>query len=437
MTREPLKRGPKKRAFPPLHFSAPGLLSFRGVIGCECWRGKDRPVKLAERIGRLGAESAFDVLVKARGLEALGRSIVHLEIGEPDFPTPPHIVEAAKRALDEGWTHYGPTQGLPELREAIASYISRTRGIPVGPQQVAVVPGGKPIIFFPLIALVEPGDEVIYPNPGFPIYESMIRFLGAKPVAMPLVESRGFSIDLDLLYDRLTDRTKLVILNAPQNPTGGVIPREDLRAISEMLANRDVMVLSDEIYSRIHYGDEPPVSITAFPSMLEKTIILDGFSKTYAMTGWRIGYGVMPEWLVTAVNKLMVNSNSCTASFTQRAGIAALTGPQDAVTAMVTEFKRRRDAFCAGLNQIPGFRCALPGGAFYAFPNVTATGMSSRRLADLLLEEAGVSCLNGGDFGEYGEGYLRFSYANSYANLMEAVERIRKVSVKWQAVMAR
>ena len=394
-------------------------------------------MRLAERIGRLGAESAFDVLVKARGLEALGRSIVHLEIGEPDFPTPPHIVEAAKRALDEGWTHYGPTQGLPELREAIASYISRTRGILVGPQQVAVVPGGKPIIFFPLIALVEPGDEVIYPNPGFPIYESMIRFLGAKPVAMPLVESRGFSIDLDLLYDRLTDRTKLVILNAPQNPTGGVIPHEDLRAISEMLANRDVMVLSDEIYSRIHYGDEPPVSITAFPSMLEKTIILDGFSKTYAMTGWRIGYGVMPEWLVTAVNKLMVNSNSCTASFTQRAGIAALTGPQDAVAAMVREFKRRRDAFCAGLNQIPGFRCALPGGAFYAFPNVTATGMSSRRLSDLLLEEAGVSCLNGGDFGEYGEGHIRFSYANSYANLMEAVERIRKVSVKWQAVMAR
>ena len=394
-------------------------------------------MKLAERMSRIGVESAFDVLLRARALEAQGRNVIHLEIGEPDFPTPPHIVEAAKRALDEGWTHYGPTQGLPELREAIASYISRTRGILVGPQQVAVVPGGKPIIFFPLIALVEPGDEVIYPNPGFPIYESMIRFLGAKPVAMPLVESRGFSIDLVLLDDRLTDRTKLVILNAPQNPTGGVIPHEDLRAISEMLANRDVMVLSDEIYSRIHYGDEPPVSITAFPSMLEKTIILDGFSKTYAMTGWRIGYGVMPEWLVTAVNKLMVNSNSCTASFTQRAGIAALTGPQDAVAAMVTEFKRRRDAFCAGLNQIPGFRCALPGGAFYAFPNVTATGMSSRRLADLLLEEAGVSCLNGGDFGEYGEGYIRFSYANSYANLMEAVERIRKVSVKWQAVMAR
>ena len=393
-------------------------------------------MKLAERIGRLGVESAFDVLVKARALEAKGRSIVHLEIGEPDFPTPPHIVEAGKRALDEGWTHYGPTQGLPELREAIAAYISQSRGIQVGPQHVCVVPGGKPIIFFPLMALLEAGDEVIYPNPGFPIYESMIRFLGAKPVPMPLVESRGFSFDLNLFRDRLTDRTKMVILNAPQNPTGGVIPKEDLRAIAEMLANRDVMVLSDEIYSRIYYDGEPPVSITTFPGMLEKTIILDGFSKTYAMTGWRMGYGVMPEWLVPAVNKLMVNSNSCTASFTQRAGIAALTGPQDAVTTMVAEFKRRRDAFVAGLNQIPGFRCALPGGAFYAFPNVTGTGMASKDVADLLLEEAGVSCLNGGGFGEYGEGYVRFSYANSFENLMEAIERIRKVSVKWQAVMA-
>jgi len=382
-------------------------------------------VKLAERIGLLGVESAFDVLVKARGLEAKGRNIVHLEIGEPDFPTPPHIVEAAKRALDEGWTHYGPTQGLPELREAIAAYISRTRGIHVGPQQVCVVPGGKPIIFFPLLALLEPGDEVIYPNPGFPIYESMIRFCGAKPVPMPLVESRGFSFDMNLFRDRLSDKTKLVILNAPQNPTGGVIPKEDLRIMADLLRDRDVMILSDEIYTRICYEGEPPVSITTFPGMLEKTIILDGFSKTYAMTGWRMGYGVMPEWLVTAVNKLMVNSNSCTASFSQRAGIAALNGPQDAVTAMVTEFKRRRDAFCAGLNQIPGFRCALPAGAFYAFPNVTGTGIPSKDLADLLLEEAGVSCLNGGGFGEYGEGYIRFSYANSYENLMLAVERIK------------
>jgi len=393
-------------------------------------------VKLAERIGLLGVESAFDVLVKARGLEAKGRSVVHLEIGEPDFPTPPHIVEAGKRALDEGWTHYGPTQGLPELRETIAAYISRTRGISVGPQHVSVVPGGKPIIFFPLLALLEPGDEVIYPNPGFPIYESMIRFVGAKPVPMPLVESRGFSFDLNLFRDRLTNRTKLVILNSPQNPTGGIIPREDIQAIAEMLQNRDVMVLSDEIYSRIVYDGEPPVSISTFPGMLEKTILLDGFSKTYAMTGWRMGYGVMPEWLVTAVNKLMVNSNSCTASFTQRAGIAALTGPQDDVTRMVAEFRRRRDAFCAGLNQIPGFRCAIPGGAFYAFPNVTGTGINSHELADLLLEEAGVACLNGGGFGQYGEGYIRFSYANSLPNLMEAVERIKKVSARWEAVTA-
>ena len=388
-------------------------------------------MKLAERISRLGVESAFDVLVKARALEAKGRNIVHLEIGEPDFPTPPHIVEAAKRALDEGYTHYGPTQGLPELREAIARYISRTRRIQVGPQNVCVVPGGKPIIYFPLIALLEEGDEVIYPNPGFPIYESMIRFLGAKPVPMPLVESRGFSFDRDMFRDRLTDKTKLVILNSPQNPTGGEIPREDLRAIADMLRDRDVMILSDEIYTRIYYGSEPPASITEFPGMPEKTIILDGFSKTYAMTGWRLGYGVMPEWLVAGVNKLMVNSNSCTASFSQRAGIAALDGPQDAVTAMVAEFRRRRDAFCQGLNQIPGFRCALPGGAFYAFPNVTGTGIDSHALADLLLNEAGVSCLNGAGFGEFGEGYIRFSYANSLENLMEAVDRIRKLSVRW------
>jgi len=300
-------------------------------------------MKLAERMNRIGVESAFDVLVKARALEAQGRSVVHLEIGEPDFPTPAHIVEAAKQALDGGWTHYGPTQGLPELRETIAAYVSRTRAIGVGPEHVSVVPGGKPIIFFPMLALLEAGDEVIYPNPGFPIYESMINFLGAKPVPMPLEESRGFSFDLDLFRDRLSDRTKMVILNSPQNPTGGVIPHEDLGALAEMLRDRDVIVLSDEIYSRIYYGDEAPTSIASFPGMLEKTIILDGFSKTYAMTGWRMGYGVMPTWIVDAVNKLMVNSNSCTASFTQRAGIAALAGPQDCVEQMVAEFRRRRD----------------------------------------------------------------------------------------------
>jgi aspartate aminotransferase len=390
-------------------------------------------VKLAERMERIGIESAFDVLVRARALEAKGRSVVHLEIGEPDFPTPAHIVDAGKKALDDGWTHYGPTQGYPELREAVADYVSRTRRIRVGPQHVAIVPGGKPIIFFSMLALLEPGDEVIYPNPGFPIYESMIRTLGATPVAIPLIESRGFSFDLNLLRDRLGPRTKMLVLNSPQNPTGGVIPADDIAEIAAMVRNRDVVVLADEIYARIYYDAEAPASIASLPGMVEKTIILDGFSKTYAMTGWRMGYGVMPEWLVDAVNKLMVNSNSCTASFTQRAGIAALTGAQDAVDRMVAEFRRRRDAFCKGLNEIPGFRCALPGGAFYAFANVTETGISSKELADLLLQEGGVACLNGGSFGKYGEGYLRFSYANSLENLMDAVERIRKVAVRWEA----
>jgi aspartate/methionine/tyrosine aminotransferase len=385
---------------------------------------------------RILVESAFEVLVRARALEAQGRSVIHLEIGEPDFPTPAHIVEAAKKALDDGWTHYGPTQGYPELREVIAAYISRTRGIRVGPEHVSIVPGGKPIIFFSMLALLEPGDEVIYPNPGFPIYESMIRTLGATPVPVPLVEGRGFSFDLDLLQSKLGSRTKMLVLNSPQNPTGGLIPADEIREMADLLRERDIMVLSDEIYSRIYYG-EAPVSIASFPGMLEKTIVLDGFSKTYAMTGWRMGYGVMPTWLVDAVTKLMVNSNSCTASFTQRAGIAAITGPQDAVERMVAEFRRRRDAFCAGLNRVPGFRCTLPGGAFYAFANVTGTGMSAKEMADFLLNEAGVACLSGGAFGEYGEGYVRFSYANSLENLMEAVERIQKVSARWAAVAAR
>ncbi|HYO84682.1 MAG TPA: pyridoxal phosphate-dependent aminotransferase [Bryobacteraceae bacterium] len=381
-------------------------------------------MRLAQRMQRIGIETAFEVLVRARALEAQGRSIVHLEIGEPDFETPAHVREAAKLAIDEGWTHYGPTQGQPDLREAIAQHISETRGITVGPQHVCVVPGGKPIIFFPLLALIEDGDEVIYPNPGFPIYESMIRYAGGVPVPIPLVEDRGFCFDLDVFRSRLSDRTKLVILNSPQNPTGGLICREDIAEMARLLADRDVMVLSDEIYWRIVY-DQSPVSIASFPGMLERTIILDGFSKTYAMTGWRMGYGVMPEWLVDAVNKLMVNSNSHTASFTQRAGIAALTGPQDDVTRMVAEFRRRRDSFVAGLNTLPGFRCRVPEGAFYAFPNITGTGRKSKELADALLNEAGVAALSGTSFGEFGEGYLRFSYANSLDNLTEAVERMR------------
>ncbi len=387
-------------------------------------------MQLAERMSRIGIESAFEVLVRARALEKQGKSVIHLEIGEPDFPTPQHVVEAGQRALGEGWTKYGGTQGDPELREVIASYISRTRGIKAGPERVCVVPGGKPIMFFTMMALLEPGDEVIYPNPGFPIYESMINFLGATPVPIPLVENRGFSFDMDTFEKSLSNRTKMVILVSPANPTGGLVPASDIRRMAELLRNRDVMVLSDEIYSRIIYDGEP-CSIASEDGMLEKTIILDGFSKTYSMTGWRLGYGVMPTFLAEAVVKLMVNSNSCTASFTQRAGIAALTGPQDAVDIMVAEFRRRRDGIVRGLNQIPGFRCVVPAGAFYAFPNVSGTGMRSKEIADLLLNEAGVACLNGGAFGAQGEGYLRFSYANSLANIEEALKRIHKASERW------
>lgn len=386
---------------------------------------------LAKRVARLQTESAFEVLAKARALEAQGKHVIHLEIGQPDFPTPPHVVEAGKKALDEGWTKYGPTPGFPDLRDAIAAEIVRTRGMKVGADNVCVVPGGKPIIFFTMTALLEPRDEVIYPNPSFPIYESMIRYLDAVPVPMPLVEGRGFSFDLGAFRDRLSSKTKLVILSSPANPTGGVMPRDDIAQVAAMLRERNVMVLSDEIYSRIWYDSEP-CSIASFEGMSEKTIILDGFSKTYAMTGWRLGYGVMPVWLANAVNMLTVNSNSCTASFTQRAGLAALTGPQDEVVAMVAEFRRRRDAIVSGLNEIPGFTCSIPSGAFYAFPNVTSTGMASQALADLILNEAGVACLDGRSFGKYGDGFLRFSYANSLTNILEAMDRIRSVSHRWQ-----
>src|SRR3989449_5116097 len=387
-------------------------------------------MQLAERMSRIGTESAFEVLARAKALEKQGKNIIHLEIGEPDFPTPVHVLEAGKRALDEGWTKYGPTPGFPELRAAIAAYVSRTRGIKVGEDNVCVVPGGKPVMFFSMVALLEAGDEVIYPNPGFPIYESMIRFLGATPVPMPLVESRGFSFDLAILRDRLSQKTKMVILNSPANPTGGIISKEDMRRLADILRDSDVIVLSDEIYSRIWYEAEPS-SIASFDGMAEKTIILDGFSKTYSMTGWRLGYGVMPVWLADAVNKLTVNSNSCTASFTQRAGLAALEGPQDCVAVMVSEFRRRRDAMVKGFNEIPGFRCTVPAGAFYAFPNITGTGMSSKELANFLLNEAGVACLWGTAFGQHGDGYLRFSYANSLQNILEAISRIGRVSARW------
>jgi len=387
-------------------------------------------MQVVDKMNRLGVESAFEVLVRARALEAQGRSIIHLEIGEPDFPTPKHIVEAGKKALDDGFTKYGPTQGLPVLREAIAADVFASRGVKVGPEHVCVVPGAKPIMYFALMALVQEGDEVIFADPGFPIYESMIRYTGATPVGIPLLEDRGFSLDPNVLREKLSPRTKMVILNSPHNPTGGLIPEKDIAEIAGMLRDRDVMVLSDEIYRRIVY-DGTPVSISSYPGMLERTIILDGFSKTYSMTGWRLGYGVMPGWLVNAINTLMVNSNSCTASFTQIAGVTALTGPQGCVDEMVAEFKRRRDAIVAGLNSVPGFRCPKPAGAFYAFANVEGTGMTSKAVADLLLQEAGVACLNGGGFGKHGEGYVRFSYVNSLANIQDAVERIKKLSARW------
>ena len=387
-------------------------------------------MKLADRMSRIGTESAFEVLARARALEKQGKSIIHLQIGEPDFPTPAHVVEAGQKALAEGWTKYGPTPGFPEFREAIARYVSTTRGIPVNADQVCVVPGGKPIMYFVMTALLNPGDEVIYPDPSFPIYESLIHFLGAKAMPVPLVESRGFSFDLNVLEKSLSSKTKLVILNSPANPTGGVIPKEDLQKIAGLLRDRDVMILSDEIYSRIYY-EEKPESITQFPGMPEKTVILDGFSKTYSMTGWRLGYGVMPKWMADAVNLTAVNATSCTASFSQRAGLAALEGPQDAVNTMVAEFKKRRNAIVQALNTIPGFRCSLPAGAFYAFPNITGTKMSSKDMEEFLLNEAGVACLSGTAFGKHGDGFLRFSYASSLENIQEAISRIKKVSGKW------
>jgi aspartate/methionine/tyrosine aminotransferase len=388
-------------------------------------------MKLAQRMAGIAMESAFDVLARARALEAQGRNIIHLEIGEPDFNTPAHIVAAAKLALDEGWTHYNSPQGYPELREAVSRYVLRTRGINVGSQHVSIVPGAKPVLFFPMLALIESGDEVLYPDPGFPIYRSLINFVGAKPVPIPLREGRGFSLDLDFVRDHITDRTKLIILNSPHNPTGGVIPETDIRELASIILDRDLMVLSDEIYMKICYDDAGAFSIASVPGMPEKTILMDGLSKSYAMTGWRLGFGIMPEWLVMAVNKLMANSNTCTASFTQRAAIAALDGPQIEIDNMVAEFRTRRDVFCQALNSIPGISCSVPKGAFYAFANVQGTGLTSREVADLLLERACVACLDGGGFGECGQGYVRLSYANSLDNLNEAARRIRETSTVW------
>jgi aspartate aminotransferase len=381
-------------------------------------------LRLAQRMQRLGTETAFEVLEKARALEAKGKSIIHLEIGEPDFETPANVIEAGVKAMQGGWTHYGPSAGQPELRQTIADYVSKTRGVKVASNEVVVVPGGKPIIFYSMLALADVGDEVIFPDPGFPIYESMINYVGAKAIPVALYEEKDFGFDLNQLKSLINDRTKLLILNSPHNPTGGVMDPQQIRQIAEIIGDRNIMVLSDEIYSRLVFEGEH-FSIMSVPGFKDRTILLDGFSKTYAMTGWRMGYGVMRPDLAAHFTRLMTNSNSCTASFTQIAGIEALTGDQSSVDHMREEFKTRRDVFITGLNEIKGFSCRMPKGAFYAFPNITKTGWNSRRLADALLQEAGVACLAGPSFGNMGEGFLRFSIANSLENLNEALERIK------------
>ncbi len=377
---------------------------------------------LAKSMARLGTETAFVVLARAKALEADGRDIVHLEIGEPDFDTPANIVEKAVEALRSGYTHYGPAAGLPEVRQTFAAYMAQDRGIDVGPENIVITPGGKPIIFFPLTALVDPGDEVVYPNPGFPIYESVIRFLGAKAVPVKLAEEQEFSFSLDELAQLVSEKTRLLIINSPQNPTGGVLSAADLDVIAELAVKYDFWVLSDEIYSKIIYEGSHE-SIATRPGMLERTIILDGHSKTYAMTGWRLGFGVMPADLAEQVAKLQTNCTSCTASFTQIAGAEALTGPQDAARAMVDEFHVRRDLLVDGLNSIDGISCLRPRGAFYVFPNITGLGMSSKEAENVLLDKYGVAALAGTSFGAFGEGYLRFSYANSQENIRKALER--------------
>ena len=386
-------------------------------------------MRLAEKMSRLGTETAFEVLAKARKLEAKGKNIIHLEIGEPDFDTPRNIVDAGIKALNEGYTHYNPSAGIMELREAVAKEVSETRGIQATPEQVVITPGAKPIMFFCIMALANEGEEVIYPNPGFPIYESVINFIGAKAVPIQLREENDYRLDTDELKKLVTDKTRMIIVNSPANPTGGMLTKEDLKVIADIAISKDISVLSDEIYSRIIYEGNHH-SISSFPGMQERTIILDGFSKTYAMTGWRLGYGVMREDLAVLIAKLQTNSNSCTATFTQRAGVEAITGPQDEVERMGAEFKRRRDVIVEGLNAIPRVSCKTPKGAFYVFPNVKQIGWEVRKLSDYILNEAGVAVLFGTSFGKFGEGYIRLSYANSVENIKEGLSRMEKALQK-------
>ncbi len=382
---------------------------------------------IANRINRLGTETSFVVLAKARELEALGKHIIHLEIGEPDFDTAPNIIASAKKALDDGYTHYGPAPGLPEFRKVIAEVEGNRRNMKFDWSEVLVCPGAKPVMFYAIMASVDPGDEVIYPNPGFPIYESCIELAGGVPIPLVLKEEKGFRFDIEDLKKLVTPKTRMIIINSPQNPTGGILTMEDLQGIADIAVKNNIIVLSDEIYGRVVYDGFVNHTIAALPGMRERTIILDGFSKTYAMTGWRLGFGIMPPEFAAVCSKLQTNVPSCATSFVQIAGMEALSGPQDWVDNVVAEFKRRRDLIVDALNSMPGFTCLKPLGAFYVFPNITGTGMDSRLLADRILYEANVACLSGTSFGQYGEGYLRFSYANSMENIEMAMERIRKI----------
>lgn len=386
-------------------------------------------MRLAQKMSRLGSETAFSVLVKAQALEAKGMDVVHMEIGEPDFPTPKNIHRAATRALEEGFTNYCNSQGLPALRTEVSREFEKTRGISVDPERIVITPGAKPLMFYSIISLLEEGDEAIYPNPLFPIFESMINFTGARAVPVPLREELGFRFSVDELKDRVTPRTKLIILNSPENPTGSILEPDDLQAIADIALENDITILSDEIYDHLIYEGSHN-SIASLPGMLDRTILLSGFSKTYSMTGWRLGYAAMPAELIDPVVRLIVNSVSCTAPFVQYAGIEALTGSQDSLGEMMAEFRKRRDVIVTGLNDIPGISCVQPKGAFYVFPNISNLGMKSGELSDYLLNEAGVATLAGTDFGQYGEGYIRLSYATSLDNINRALEKINDAAVK-------
>jgi aspartate aminotransferase len=383
-------------------------------------------MRIAGRMATIGTESAFEVTMRAKALEAQGRSIIYLQIGEPDFDTPEHVREAAKQALDEGETHYAPFAGIPSLREAIAADVTARKGFAADPSQVFVTVGGKGVMLYAILGLVDPGDEVIVPDPGYPIYESLTRFVGATAVPIPIRMANDFRLDIDELASLVTSRTRLLVLNSPANPTGGLLTRADLEAVADLAIRHDLWVLADEIYGRILYDDAEHVSIASLPGMAERTIVLDGFSKTFAMTGWRLGYAVVPPSLIPTYAQLIINTISCAPTFAQMGAVEALTGPQDDVDAMVREFRVRRDLIVDGLNEIPGFDCRTPSGAFYVFPSIAGTGLSGAEMAERLLQEAGVCVLPGSAFGGFGDQHIRISYAASQEQLTEALARIRR-----------